>query len=71
MISPQKLEKEKLMTNTDKDEVEGSFNFKISRRITMYTFFYLNISEFEGDLEGVIDEGTYQNIHTKYAQTWL
>ena len=33
----------------------------------MYTFFYSNISEFVGDLEGMIDEGTYktsiQNMH--------
>ena len=33
----------------------------------MYTLFYSNISEFEGNLEGSLDEGTYkkyiQNMH--------
>ena len=33
----------------------------------MHTFFYSNISEFSGSLEGMIDEGTYkttiQNMH--------
>ena len=33
----------------------------------MHTFFYSNISEFSGDLEGILDEGTYkttiQNMH--------
>ena len=34
---------------------------------TMHTFFYYNISEFAGNFEGMIDEGTYrttiQNMH--------
>ena len=46
------------MTSTDKDEVEGSFNFKTSKSINTHTFFYYNISEFAGNLEGMIDEGT-------------
>ena len=33
----------------------------------MYTLFYSNICEFAGDLEGMLDEGSYktpiQNIH--------
>ena len=33
----------------------------------MHTFFYSNISEFTGNFEGIIDEGTYkttiQNMH--------
>ena len=33
----------------------------------MHTFFYSNIYEFDGNLEGILDEGTYrttiQNIH--------
>ena len=33
----------------------------------MHTFFYYNISEFYGNLEGILDEGTYrsliQNMH--------
>ena len=44
MILPQKLYKEKSMTNTDKDEVEGSSNLNTSIHNIMYTFFYYNIS---------------------------
>ena len=55
------------MTYTDKDEVEGSFNLKTSRNNIMHTFFYSNISEFDGNLQGMLDEGTYnttiQNMH--------
>ena len=33
----------------------------------MHTLFYYNISEFAGNLEGILDEGTYkktiQNMH--------
>ena len=33
----------------------------------MYTLFYSNISEFDGNFQGMLDEGTYkttiQNIH--------
>ena len=36
----------------------------------MYTFFYLNISGFDGNLQGILDEGTYktsiQNMHNIY-----
>ena len=28
----------------------------------MHTFFYSYISEFAGDLEGMLDEGTYRTI---------
>ena len=59
------------ITITDIEDVEGSFNLNTSRHNIMYTFFYSNISDFSGDLEGIIDEGTYKNIHTKYAETWL
>ena len=55
------------MTSTDKLEVEGSFNLKTSRNNTMHIFFYSNISEFDGNLQGMLNEGTYktaiQNMH--------
>ena len=55
------------MTYTDKEEVEGSFNLKMSRNNTMHTFFYSNISDFSENLEGMLNEGTYkttiQNMH--------
>ena len=47
-------QRKKPMTTTDKDDVEGSFNLKASRHNIMYTFFYSNISEFAGNLEGII-----------------
>ena len=57
----------KSMTTTDKEYVDGSFNLKTSRHNIIYTFFYSNISDFEVDLEVMIDEGTYkksiQNMH--------
>ena len=58
MITPLKKYKEKTMTTTSKDEVEGYFYFKTSRYNFMYTFFYTNISEFSGNLEGILDEAT-------------
>ena len=55
------------MTSTDKEEVEGSFNFKKPRIYNMQTFFYSNISKFSGNLEGILDEETWKttinNIH--------
>ena len=55
------------MICTDKEIVEGYFNFKKPGNNTMRTFFYSNISEFAENLEGVIDEGKYrttiQNMH--------
>ena len=47
-------------TTTDKYEVEGYFHLRTSMHNIMYTFFYANISEFRGGLEGVIDEGVYK-----------
>ena len=44
------------MTSTDKEEVEGSFNLK-NRINNMHTFFYSNISDFAGNLEGMLDVG--------------
>ena len=46
------------MKYTDKEDVEGSFNLKTSRSNNMYTLFYSNISEFSGNLGGIIDEVT-------------
>ena len=56
------------MTSTDKYEVEASFNFKTSINNIMHNFFYSNIAEFSGNLQQMLDEGTYKNNHTNYAQ---
>ena len=67
MISQQISDKEKYNTYTDKYEVEGYFNLKTSIDNIMYALFYSNISEFDGNLQGMIDERIYktsiQNIH--------
>ena len=37
----------------------------------MHTFFYYNISEFCGNLEGILDEGTYKTtIQNMYKLGW-
>ena len=46
------------MTSTDKEEVEGSYNFKTFKSNTMHAFFYSNISEFSGNLQGMLNAGT-------------
>ena len=46
------------MTCIDKEEVEFSFNYKNPGTNTMHAFFYYNISEFAGNLEGMLDEVT-------------
>ena len=55
------------MTWTSKEEVEGSFNLTKPANNTMHTFFNSNISEFDGNLEGMLDEGKYRptvkNVH--------
>ena len=55
------------MKTTGKDEVEGYFNFKKIIDNVIYTFFYSNIYEFTGNLEGIIYEGvhrrTVKNMH--------
>ena len=55
------------MTYTDKDYVKVPFNQKQSRSNNIHTFFHSNMSEFAGNLGGIIDEGTYkttiQNMH--------
>ena len=59
-------QREKYITSTDKEEVEGSFNLK-NRSNNMHTLFYYNISKFAENLEGKIDDGTckttIQNIN--------
>ena len=60
-------QREKSMTCTDKDIVEASFKILKPGNNTMHTFFYSNISEFAGNLEGMLHEGKYrttvQNMH--------
>ena len=45
------------MTWTNEEVVEGSFNLTKPGNITMQTSFNNNISEFGGNLEGMMDEG--------------
>ena len=64
-------QRKKYMTYSDKDYVEGSFNLKKSRSNNMHTFFYCNMSEFAGNLEGILDEGTYKTtIHNIHKLGW-
>ena len=71
IILPQKSDKEKSMTTTDKDEVEGSFNLKTYRHNIMYTLFYSNISEFYGNFQGMLDEGIHKtSIQTMNKICW-
>ena len=55
------------MKCTNKEEVWGSFNLTKPGNNTMHTFFYSNISEFGGNLDGMVDEGRYitkvNNMH--------
>ena len=48
------------MTYTDKCYVEGSFNLKKTRSNNMHTLFYSNMSECDGNLEVILDEGIYK-----------
>ena len=43
------------MTATDREDVEGYFNLKMSRHNIMYTLFYSNIYDFVGGLEVIIN----------------
>ena len=60
-------QRKKLMTCTNREEVEGSFNLTKPGNNIMHTFFYSNISEFGGNLEGILYEGIYsttvKNMH--------
>ena len=55
----------KSMTCTNKEEVKGYFNLTKPGNNTMHTFFYSNISEFGGNLEGILDEGKYRTTVQK------
>ena len=60
------------MTSTDKEEVSLSFNLKTSRNNTMHTLFYYNISEFSGNLQGMLNEGKYKkNIQNIHKLDWM
>ena len=56
------------MTYTDKEKVEGSFNFKQSKSNNIHTSFYYSISEFSGDLEGKLDKGTLKTTKHNMQQ---
>ena len=48
------------MICTNKEEAEGSFNLTKPGNNTMHTFLNNIISEFGGNLEGILDEGNYR-----------
>ena len=66
-ITTKMRQRKKSMTWTNKEEVEGHFKLTKTGNNTMHTFFNSNISEFGGNLEGMLDEGnhrsTVQNMH--------
>ena len=66
-ITTKMRQRKKSMPWTNKEEVKGHFNLTKSGNNTMHTLFYSNISEFGGDLEGMLDERNYistlQNMH--------
>ena len=66
-ITTKMRQRKKSMTWTNKEEVEGSFNLTKPGNNIMHTFFNINISEFGGDLEGMLDGRNYistvQNMH--------
>ena len=68
MISPLKSDKGKHGWHVPINKCWGLLKLKKKPETnTMHTFFYFNISEFAGNLEGMLDEGTYkstiQNMH--------
>ena len=67
MISPQKSDKDKDLWYLLTKKKLRAPSIKKYRNNNMHTFFYYNISEFAGNLEGIIDEVTYkttiQNMH--------
>ena len=51
--------------------VEGTFNLTKPGNNTMQTFFYFNISEFGGNLEGILDVGNYRTtVQTMHKFGW-
>ena len=75
MTSQPKKTYKKYMTYTDKKDVEGALNLNTYWNNTMHTFFYSNIYEFYGNLEGMLDEGTNKttvhNMHKLGWNAWL
>ena len=66
-ITTKMSQKKKSMTWTNKEEVEGHFNLTKPGNNTMHTFLNSNISEFGGDLEGMLDERNYRStIHNMH-----
>ena len=53
------------MTWTSTEIVQGSFNLTKPGNNTMHTLFYSSISEFGGNLEGMLDEGNYRTTVKK------
>ena len=53
-------QREKSMTCTNIEESEVYFNLTKPGNNTMHTFFYSSISEFGGNLEGMLDEGNHR-----------
>ena len=75
-ISPKNSDKgKKYMTYTDKDYVQGSFNLRKLRSNNMHNFFSSNTSEFSGNFEGMLNEGTYktkiQNMYNHGGKTFV
>ena len=70
-ITSKMRQRKKSMTWTNKEEVEGSFTLKKPGNNTMHTFFNNNISEFGGDLEGMLDEINYRpTVHNMRKIGW-
>ena len=59
-ITTKMKQRKKSMTWTNKEEVEGHFNLTKPGNNIMQTFLNSNISEFGGNLEGMLDEGNYR-----------
>ena len=56
-ITTKIIQRKKSMTWKNKEEVKGSFNLTKPGNNNIHTFSYSNISEFAGNLEGILDEG--------------
>ena len=70
-ITTNTRKRKKSMTCTNKEEVEGSLNLTKPGNDTMHNFFNNNISEFGGNLEGMLDEGNYRStVKTMHKFGW-
>ena len=59
------------MKYPDKEEVEGSFNLNIYISNHMHTLFYSTISDFDENLEGMLDDGRYNTtINNMHKLGW-